>query len=647
MEGPITVSDVEIDGEGIQAITGVLVSGNVIQQQTNFVRGRPAQFLSAEEVDARTSCYVPVRDDELIRKELMSQRAVGLVGPDGIGRETAGIAAMRGISPRIEVRRFSLEDEDAEEILRPKAPRGYLVRVTASNLERLGRCVENVRANDGYLVAITDLPERILTDFTWIPVEPPTAILVYREWVKHLRIPQWTEWPRAISLLAGDLPCAGWRLADLGARAARRGGDIAQLQDEVEHAYLDWTDELRDWFALHPNPLERMLLIAAVTLPSDADEGYVYEAAARLASRLHPEIAGAGLVWCPVTGLRKLLGADAIPGLIAFRRYRYAESALRHAFDDFPLARDDLFSWLAELPTESAASYGISIPVAQTFADLAADHGAAERISDASLEWGRNDKSDLAFTALSRTCLHPRVGVRIREALYEWSRNINTPVSLKLVIARTCQVLGASLPSVALTRLKHLATQGGSQVAMEVVESALEVADLGNDTVVRAACLDWCAQTSKDKLSTEERRRRRKTGAMLFLRLASDQVLPTDSLPGWYALLDFCRHRDIDGAALQSTVRLWLDTALRQEHLRDQIVSVFVAAATPRLVIGPHGDWKPTPDRSAAESVICLTEAWAGSDPARQRIKDGIVIPLTYPWWRRCLRTLAAWLRRR
>ena len=109
-----TVYDVDIDGEFAQVAVGNTVNGDLVQQQNTFVRGQPPMYLSSAEVSARVACYMPAPNHELVVKELRQNQAAGLVGPEGSGRATMAIAAMRQLQPDLPIRWFSLEDDDAE-----------------------------------------------------------------------------------------------------------------------------------------------------------------------------------------------------------------------------------------------------------------------------------------------------------------------------------------------------------------------------------------------------------------------------------------------------------------------------------------------------------------------------------------------------
>jgi hypothetical protein len=662
----VSVSNVDIDGDSGQVVVGATVNGDLVQSMTTFVRGQPPMYLSSAEMSNRLACYVPVLNHDLVVKELRLNHAIGLIGPRGSGRETAAIAAMHQLRPAIPIRRFSLEEEDTEEIDAGRAC-GYLIHAENRGLTRLDRCIEAVRASGGYLavVAERETQQPAVSPLSWIRVESPHPLQVYRRWVRRRGPAEWADWDQAATLLEGALPADARRLADLAAQASRHGGDLTARQAEAAHAYSGWEDDLRSWFGEHPEPQNRALLVAAATLPSGAEEAYIYAAASSLAQRLHIDINGGGLAWCPVTGLRALLQAEPEGARIVFHRIGYAKSALRHALADYPLARPDLLAWLAALPTGDAAASGMGDKVAETFADLAAEHGEDEYITKTARTWGQDGMADLAFIALSRSCLHPRVGARVRQALYDWSRASSTPQTLKLTIARVCQPLGQTYLSVALTRLKHLATYSNKQVASEVITAARALANEGHRQEVLAAALDWCAETNQENLTDRARQRRRKVGGMLFLELArpvapsglpeildGDQAAdPASCVPGWQTVFDFHAIPGLWNNAIEQVLIRWLDAALHHTHMRARISAALVAAATPPVSFDRAAWTAPEKANQAnAKLMIDVAQRWAATDPIdiiRTEIKDQIVIPLTHPWWLRMLKVVYAKLRTR
>jgi hypothetical protein len=356
-----------------------------------------------------------------------------------------------------------------------------------------------------------------------------------------------------------------------------------------------------------------------------------------------------------VTGLRRLLDADDHDGRIVFRRLGYARSVLRHAIADYPLARSDLLSWLAALPADDAIPKELHNPLAATFADLAAEYGPAGLIVETARKWGAANHADLAFIALSQTCLHPRVGGPVRQALYDWSRTAGLPQTLKLVIARVCEPLGQTYPPIALTRLKHLATYGDQRVLGEVLAAARALAAADGHAGVLAAAFAWCAENNREQLSVPARQRRRRAGALLFLELArpitdsglpavldgDEAIDPMAGVPGWRAALDMLPDFGSGHALLEQVVHRWLDAALTHPSVLAQIEGSFVEAARPpRMRSSDRYGIDPRRDPTTAKIMIGMVRRWAVTDPARRQIKEDIVIPLLHPWLLRLLMLL-------
>lgn len=624
-----TFEDIDVSGDGSQTLIGTEVNGDVVQQVLNFVRGQPALYLSPDEVGDRVRCHVPARNHDLVVKALETERSVLLAGPAGCGRETTAIAAFRELVPGIPVRRLSIDAEDSEEI-RANGACGYLVRAADEEPDRLRACLDAAAAAGGYVAVIGDERERrrLGLRLACIDVEPPSAFAVYRRRLAVRGLHDWASWEEARSLLAGVRPGDARRLADIVEEIHRTGGDAG----DAVRAYGRWTEELREWFRTNPAPQDRALLVSAATL-EPATEIDVYGAALALARRLRIEVNGSGLAWFPATGVRGLLRADGERGRIVFRRPDFARSVLRHVWEDYPLVRPDLLAWLTELVLDPATSDEPRNTIAEIFADLTAEHDLPGKLVDAARSWAEAGQADAAYIALARTCLHARIGGRIRTQLYEWSRNTYLSQTLKLAIARVCEPLGQTHPSIALTRLKHLATRGNPQVRSQVVRAALGLAHSGHAGRVRAAVIDWCGGGPRESLSPAQRRRRTRTGAEIFLALAAEagahglpallyEVDAETCVPAWRAAMEAVPALGWEEAAV-----FWLDAALARPEVRDGIVRMFVGAARP-----------------APEAMIALVRGWAAGDGARRGIRDAIVLGLSRPWWLWLVRWLAVWV---
>ncbi|MES9535769.1 hypothetical protein [Actinomadura sp. NPDC000600] len=510
-----SMEDFTISGDGAQNVIGNTVSRDLIVQQLVEVHKRRSMMLGEADVDERVAGYVRARNHDQIVTVLGRHHAIGLAGPPGAGVSTTAIAALRELRPGMPVHLFSPEEDDVEE--GPSAQLGYLVRGTDDDEKRLWSCKERIERAGGFLLVVGNETElrRFAGFLPIVQVEPPPADLVYRSRLHRAGLggTRWPAWSRTAELLRGALPGDARRLADLVIEIGEEG--------EVERAYRGWKDQLCGWFAEHPGLRDQTLLIAAAAI-GPADETSVYGAAMSLARHLEINVEGGGLAWCPSTGLSELLGADRADDRIVFRRHGYASSVLRHVCDDYPLVRMDLLEWLSALPSDTvlALDPGRRQKLVEVFADLAAESGAAAKIVQVAGGWASDGKADLAYVALARTCLDPLVGGRVRRGLYEWANNRNAPQTLKLTVARVCQVVGESYATVALTRLKHLATYGNEQVRDEVLDVVRTLAEANRREVVRAAAA-WCGSSVPLRVEADAERRAR-TGLRVLLDLLPD-----------------------------------------------------------------------------------------------------------------------------
>ncbi|WP_242903331.1 hypothetical protein [Actinomadura terrae] len=516
------IEDVTISGDGAQAAIGNRVSGDLVLTQLHFVTRQPSMVLSEGEIADRVAGYVPVPNHEEIVGTLHEYHAVGLVSAPGTGATTTAVAALRQLRPDLKIRQFSMDKEDVEQIGVLK-PQGYLVRAGDEGDSRLRACMEAVQAAGGYLLVVgsaADL-EDVKEFLPVYPVFPPPPEAVYRAWLSRRGLARtgWWNWSRAPALLRNATPADARRLAELAASI----GD----EHEVEQVYLRWNEQLRTWFAKNNEPRDQALMIAAATI-APADETSVYGAAMSLARQLNIRPEGGGLVWCPSTGLNELLGAERAGDRLVFRRQGYAESVLRHVWDDYPLTRTDLLTWLSALPLDDDVDLRFELrgKLVEVFADLAAEHDAVDKILRKAAAWAdRHMAADLSYIALARTCLHPRVGGRVRRQLYAWSTERRTSQTLKLTVAQVCQVLGQTHVSVALTRLKHLGTYGDEVVQDEVFKVVRALAAVHPEQVFQTVLI-WC-RTAMNLQSQKDMFNRARIGLQILLA-EHDRPLPSE-----------------------------------------------------------------------------------------------------------------------
>jgi hypothetical protein len=515
------IENVETIGDQAQVVFGNTVSHDLIVQQITYVRRQPSMDLSEDQIAERVAGYVPAANHHQIVESLRRDQVVALAGRPATGVRTTAIAALQNVHPGLPIRHLSTDKDDIDQI-RQAIPHGYLAQAADEEKMPLWTCSDAVRASGSFLVVVGEPQEfeRFAEFLTPTHVQPPPADAVYRHRLQQrgFGTTSWVDWPRAGELLKGGLPGHGRRLADLVLAAVAENRDTA----EVEQAYLGWREQLRAWFTKYSDPRDRALMVAAATI-TPADETSVYGAALSLARQLDVPVAGGGLAWRPTTGLASLLNADHDGGSrIVFRRHGFADSVLQHVWDEYPLVRTDLLEWLSRLPMQGTTlEVALRNRLAEAFARLAAEHEAVDMIRVTVETWSESGQwgADLAYIVLARTCLHPLVGGRVRTALYQWSRERSAPQNLKLTVARACQVLGETHASIALTRLKHLATYGNEQVRDEVVDVCRELA-AAHPGVMFDAAVSWCESAAD--MSGRDAARRADAGLRLLLSFVRD-----------------------------------------------------------------------------------------------------------------------------
>ncbi|MEV5574854.1 hypothetical protein AB0L06_32870 [Spirillospora sp. NPDC052269] len=595
------IQDVDITGDDGQTVIGTTVHGDLVQNMIRFVRAHPAMYLGPREILDRIADHVPARNHDLIVKTLAAENVVTLSAPPGSGRRTTAMAALRRVTPNTDIRLFSPDRDEVGEI-KVSAACGYLVDGDAESPSTLGSLTDAVRAAGAFAVVFTTAP----TPHS-IRLDPPDPVEVYRRRVARQGLgTTWIRWNRAPALLAGASPADARRLADIAAAVGS--------PTEAEESFRHWSEELSRWFTEHPEPHDRALLVAAATLER-AEPTEVYTVAASLLRRLDVTVHGSGLAWTPAAGLRGFLTAATDSDRVEFRRHGFTESVLRHVWDDYPLIRTDLLDWLAALPGDPAVPGVLRSKLAETFADLAAEHDAADQIIRTAQTWAENDHADLAYIALARTCLAPTVGGRIRSAMYRWSREVKVDQTLKLTLVRACQTLAQTHTSIALTRLKHLATNGNPQVRAETADALLALAKDHPDEILNAI-LTWSKGAGTENLSLRQEARRKQTAATAFLRwrLTPEEIDPHITTPAWRAALAHAQ-----GPLLESSLKTWLDKTQTTPTLTPAIIWTLVEAAE-----------EPT-----AQYLIDETTRWFRRTPTGRSVYAEIVVPLTTPWWRR------------
>ncbi len=328
-------------------------------------------------------------------------------------------------------------------------------------------------------------------------------------------------------VLDGAGPTDAVRLARLVVAAISSGSATDPITEAIT-AYHNWETELKAWFQKYPDGYQRALLIAAAVL-NEADAAAVFKAADLLCGAVglsRPE--GAGLVGEGSEKLIERIGATGIgDGRIRLPRPAYPISVLDHVWDDRPQLRADLKTWLVELP--AALDPAQARCVGTSLADLAVRQGDASLITSAIVTWAKQGETrrGLAAETLARAAASDSIGRSLRRSMYRWASAAGTESTLQLTIAAVCGgSYGRRFSGNALTRLRHLARNGGREVSEQVAASlqSLALAPGLRDLMLR----EIVAWTTSD-------RRERSSALRAFLSLAADQavdLIPSNTSDG-------------------------------------------------------------------------------------------------------------------
>lgn len=556
-----------------------------------------AHALTQKETDHLRAIYVPTRAGASAVEVLRTSSAVALVGPPGCGRRITGVAAITDL--RATPHPVYLDPDDVRRELPADPGCGYLVDIddqAVRDIPALRDLIvgygERLAAASAYLV-VTATPEawnmlEVQTGMSAVTVRPPDSVDIFRSHLEYIRPGEAGRWgadPEIMTILDGASPADAARLAELAdASLSSATGDDAIHQTIAAHK--NWTTELAKWFRSNQEGYPRALLIAAAAL-SGADAATVLDAADQLIETVKlPHPPGGGLVGDDVTTLLGQIGAILTQdGRVLLPRPAYAASVLDHVWHDRPHLRADLRRWLVGLPGSSRTPEAIY--AGYSLVDLAVRQGNASLITHAIGAWAeQRECRALAATALTEAAVSDSIGRTVRRTMYVWASRAGTTQSLQLTVADVCGgPFGRSFPRNALTRLRHLAVNGGAEVHARVAASlqALSVEPAVRDFTLREI-VRWTADASQARIP----------GISAFIALGADNY--ADLIPR--TLEDSARTELLaDGlrAALRDpdrvlqaweVCRAWLEAAAQGELAVDVVTEVIAGTCQDSYDIG-------------------------------------------------------------
>jgi hypothetical protein len=542
---------------------------------------------------------------------LRERHVVALVGEQGSSRRITAVnlAAHSDLTPRA----LLLDPEDLRQQFRVKMSTALLLdladldpdtltptigEILLSQAEQLGQrgsaliIVATSRA--WHLLGMQD--RGVAVDMS----QPPDPVRVFRKHLSYLRNAADADYcaarPEITTALAGAQPGDAAELAGGAAEMIERGFPAAfpdtWLADVVE-GFHNWTRRISDWFSAegHGDGYLRSLLLATAALEG-ASASAVFAAANELAAVVGiPRLDGAALTGPGAAALIKAIDAEETAGVVRFTRPKYATSVLDYVWADRPHLRDDLQRWLIS----AARRLSDGAPrAASALTGLAIRHREPGRITDAVVEWAKVPAArSFAVEVLTLAAVDDNVGRTIRRAMYYWAARVTSDEGLASVVARVCGGdFGLAFPSVALTRLRHLANHESDSVHVAVIEA---ISALAADTRLRSDVLvevvGWLAADQPPRRVATARRAfitlaalRDERGRFVMLLGAADSEERQDALAdGWRVCL---RNQDlVQAQAAQSTLRQWLDAAA-QHGRPEPVVEILARSCRSSIDVG-------------------------------------------------------------
>ncbi|MFC0543713.1 hypothetical protein [Kutzneria chonburiensis] len=466
-------------------------------QETNR-RVRAMQWFSARRLSSLSACFVEPEGFSQAQTVLVEKRAVLVAGPAGSGRLTAAAMLLHRVGNASRIRQVDIDlgDEDQPVLDTGQVQPGESLLLDLSTLDlpdflrasrELGAVVDRVAEVGGLVAVVLPDYERQVpsSNLRGLRVELRlTSSLARQVFEYHLKA-------RGVSpggsnpLLAAmfDRPRAG-ELAELADLVTESGG-ITGSWDEALVVALgtlsNWSAELTETFAAHPDAAWRSLLLAAALL-ADCPPDAVFEADRELVRLLDfPDVDEHPFARPGLTERLADVGAEIVDEQVRFSRPRYADAVLTHVWRNFPGLRPTLAGWIEQVPRlarTSLVDHDRTL-LAERFTTLSLRHGMIGDLLQTARRWasvGDNRTTALAVQVLGRAVLDPIHGWQFRRRVYAWARDSSVSPRLAGVVIAVCEsVLATAHPEAAMIRLHHLTRHRDETVGSAAVEALLRL----------------------------------------------------------------------------------------------------------------------------------------------------------------------------
>lgn len=508
-EGPVqTGNGVQVTDSEVDQLSADQVAGHKFTADTMLVlqiagqqasrRVRALQWFSARRLSALAASFVEPEGFAQAQAVLAERQSVLIAGPAGTGRLTAAAMLLHRVGGASRIRQvdFDLGYEDQPVLDPGQVRQGESLLLDLSTVDlpdylrinrELGTLLDRV-AEVGSLLAVVlpdyehQLPSSNLRGLrVQLLLTPRLARQVFEF---HLKARGASPGGVTPSLTARfEQPRAGelTELAYLVAESMATTGAWDESLAVALGALSNWSVELTETFAKHPDAAWRSLLLSAALLvgcPSDA----VFEADRELARLLgFPDTEDHLFARPGLTERLADVGAKIVDGRVDFSRPRYADAVLDHVWRNFPGLRQPLAKWVEQLPRLARTGMvdGDRAVLAERFTGLSLRHGMVGDLVQATRGWasGDNKTAPLAVQVLGTAVLDPASGWQFRRRVYAWARDVSISPRLAGTVISVCEnVLGSAYPEAAMVRLHHLSRHRDETVASAAVEALLRLA---------------------------------------------------------------------------------------------------------------------------------------------------------------------------
>lgn len=594
------------------------VSGQIIGQLFEAVQRHSGAPLSQEWVDNELKDYVPIGNEEQLRRKLQDNRVLVLFADhSGSGRWTGALRLLSTVSEdRLTIRRIRRESGDNFEMagLRCYTRTGWILDlrdpdesmpVKADFGHELHQN-QDLRTNGSYLVVVvsTELWEQIGDGASTLAerLVPPDPLKLFTAFLRsvgvmdreawaerfkarigNLRPGQVREWARALGSSYSEYLAKNGR-----APAASNDAGGEEIAQTVRNAISGWMDELAQWHGAPDRTSydRNYLLLAAVYdgAPVDAVHSRVASLAQALGETGAQAEPLAGQQGPGLIELTRTIKAELLPdGWLRFPGPGFAEAVVRYFWRDRPHLTGDFTRWTVQLSLELKRPRGSQL--AQRMAPWVLHHAQATRTTRllrlVAAAWSEDQNlAEQAHDLLVMASLDEQIGSLVRKTIGAWATQETTSAALLRTLARVFKTLTPAHRHQMLGRLGDLARSTKDGVADAVGEAIHDLwsnADMHDR--LRGTLIEWFG-------SDQESLQQAATSAFLYLALQQDghgqpvllsepqAAAPDWVIRGWRTVLE----ADEPTSLARPAFMAWLDTAATRETWTELVTTTLVSA---------------------------------------------------------------------